>query len=105
MHTERPERMRSPHRASARCARAAPSTLDQSDARRAEHTLVESLVVAEINQCLDVRQRAQHRFAPATVQATEIAAQLAQRLAPLRRGFGVHEVGQALDSSEIQIGR
>ena len=100
--TVSPARSRSPRWPSAKWAAIS------ADRRRTSrsHGLVQLgghiLLGREVDLGFEPGQRAEQRLAPATIQPTQRTIELVQRLARLRPGLGVDQIGQALHRGQIE---
>ena len=61
------------------------------------------VLVREIDLGFDQGRRLDQARPPALVDAAQRAAALAERLAALALGFGVHEVGEALGFGQVEL--
>ncbi len=59
--------------------------------------------LGKIDRRLDMGSRAQQNLPPCLVEPTELAVELAQRLAALRRRLGADEIGHRLGFGEIEL--
>ena len=103
MTTVKPSRSRSPAEAPASAARIRARRLGDDRARRVERQRVGVLDVGKVDLRLDIAIASSERGADRLGVAAQRAAGDAQRLAPLRLGLGVDEVGEALDLGQIEL--
>ncbi len=98
----RPSRTFSPRRLSARCPAISPCRAVIS-AATAGATPLRKVLVGKIDQGFLVREQLQQPGGPAAIDVAERTLHLADRLAPLRLRFGVHEVGDRFSLQQTDL--
>ena len=69
---------------------------------RLEQLIGHVLLGREVDLGFEPGQRAEQRRAPAVIEPAQRAIELAQRLARLRPGLGIDQIGEALHRGEIE---
>ena len=99
--TVSPSRRRSPRRSSASAARDLVAQRARGRERRPDQVLRHVGLVREVDPRLDQRQRLDQPRAPHLRLSRQASVELAKRLAALRLGLRIDEVGKSLDGGQV----